>query len=215
MVDGNEPYIGKEYDLLELREEDLDPDPIKQFAKWYQDAFESDSLQPNAMTLATATAQGKPSARMMLLKGFDENGFVFYTNRESVKGEDLSENPQAALVFWWPVMERQVRIEGMTTKVPDNEENSYFETRPRGSRIGAWSSQQSVVISSREALDKKYKELDEIYMNKDIPKPPYWTGYRLIPSSIEFWQGRPNRLHDRLRYRVVSDKGWIIERLAP
>lgn len=207
--------IGKQYGLLELNESDLDPNPFKQFEKWFEDALKADLIHPNAMTVATATKDGKPSARMMLLKGFDEDGFVFYTNSESKKGEDLAENPQAALVFWWDKLERQVRIEGHTEKVSDEEADSYFKSRPKGSQLGAWASEQSHVISSREVLEQRFQELEIKYQNREIPRPHYWTGYKLRVSSIEFWQGRPNRLHDRLRYRLRDNVSWIIERLSP
>jgi pyridoxamine 5'-phosphate oxidase len=207
--------LNKEIMLRELRESDLDSSPFRQFQKWFEEALKADPVYANAMTLATANRGGKPSARMMLLKGFDENGFVFYTNSESNKGEDLSQNPRAALVFWWSQLERQVRIEGRVEKVSDEEADSYFKTRPKGSQLGAWASQQSRVIRSREVLDNRMEELEAKYNNVDVPRPPYWLGYRLSPESIEFWQGRPNRLHDRLRYRLVKDGTWIIERLAP
>lgn len=200
---------------VKLNEEDLDPSPIKQFEKWYENSLEADFPEPNAMTLATATIEGKPAARMLLLKGFDDNGFVFYSNCRSSKGEDLSQNPQAAIVFWWPVLERQIRIEGTIHNISDQEADSYFKSRPRESCLGAWASQQSRVISNREVLEKRFRELEEIYKDREIPRPPYWLGYRLRPLSIEFWQGRPNRLHDRLRYRLVEGGRWIIERLAP
>ncbi len=215
MVDGNETYIEKEYELYELKEEDLDPDPIKQFDKWYEEACKANSPQPNAMTIATATTDGKPSARMMLLKDFDESGFVFYTNKESVKGIVLSQNPQATIVFWWPSLERQVRIDGSIEEVSEEEAETYFKGRPRGSCLGAWASQQSKVIENREVLDNRYSELEKFYEDREIPRPPYWVGYRLIPSNIEFWQGRPDRLHDRLRYQLDENGAWIIERLAP
>ncbi|HEX3035335.1 MAG TPA: pyridoxamine 5'-phosphate oxidase [Thermodesulfobacteriota bacterium] len=207
--------IGKQYGLLELNESDLDPNPFKQFEKWFEDALKADLIHPNAMTVATATKDGKPSARMMLLKGFDEDGFVFYTNSESKKGEDLAENPQAALVFWWDKLERQVRIEGHTEKVSDEKADSYFKSRPKGSQLGAWASEQSHVISSREVLEQRLQELEIKYQNREIPRPHYWTGYKLRVSSIEFWQGRPNRLHDRLRFRLRDNGSWIIERLSP
>jgi pyridoxamine 5'-phosphate oxidase len=205
----------KEYGLYELKETDLAPNPFKQFEKWYDDALKSGSLQPDAMTLATSTRDGRPSARMMLLKGFDEKGFVFYTNSESKKGKDLAENPLGAIVFWWAQLERQVRIEGNIDKVSDKEADTYFRSRPRESQIAAWVSEQSRVISSREVIESRFRELEVKYKNRDIPRPPYWTGYRLRPHSIEFWQGRPNRLHDRLRYRLLDDGSWVIERLAP
>ncbi|MDA2919439.1 pyridoxamine 5'-phosphate oxidase [Desulfobacterota bacterium AH_259_B03_O07] len=215
MVDGNETYVEKKYESFELKEEDLDPNPFKQFGKWYEEAHKANSPQPNAMTLATATTEGKPSARMMLLKGFDENGFVFYTNNESVKGRDLSQNPRAAIVFWWSALERQIRIDGSIEEVSEEEAETYFKSRARGSCLGAWVSQQSMVIKNREFLDNRYSELEKVYTDRQIPRPPYWVGYHLIPSTIEFWQGRPDRLHDRLRYRLDASKSWIIERLAP
>jgi pyridoxamine 5'-phosphate oxidase len=198
-----------------LREIDMDPDPVIQFRKWYKDAFMSNSIQPDAMTVASATKDGKPSARMMLLKDVDSELFVFYSNQESRKGENFSQNPKAAIVFWWPLFERQVRVEGIIEKISDNEADSYFKTRPRGSRLAAWASNQSRVISSREALDHRFSELKALYKGRDIPRPPYWVGYRLRHSTIEFWQGRPNRLHDRLKYRQVDGEGWIMERLSP
>lgn len=207
--------LSKEFNIRELRESDLDSNPFKQFQKWFDDALKADPIYANAMTLATATKDGRPSARMMLLKDFDENGFVFYTNCESHKGDHLTQNPRAAIVFWWSQLERQVRIEGNIEKVSDEEADAYFNSRPRGSQLGAWASEQSRVISSREVLDRRMQELEAKYRNQVIPRPPYWMGYRLVPVSIEFWQGRPNRLHDRLRYRLVEDGAWIIERLAP
>ncbi len=207
--------FNKEFKLRELRESDLDSNPFRQFQKWFEEALKADPVYANAMTLATANRGGKPSARMMLLKGFDDNGFVFYTNSESNKGEDLSQNPRAALVFWWSQLEWQVRIEGRVEKVSDEEADSYFKTRPKGSQLGAWASQQSRVIRSREVLDNRMEELEAKYSDVDVPRPPYWLGYRLAPESIEFWQGRPHRLHDRLRYRLADDGKWVIERLAP
>jgi pyridoxamine 5'-phosphate oxidase len=204
-----------EYQLGALREIDMDPDPVIQFRKWYDDAFNSSSIQPDAMTVASATKDGKPSARMMLLKEVDSEGFVFYTNQESRKGEEFSENPKAAIIFWWPLFERQVRVEGIIEEISDSEADSYFETRPRGSQLAAWASNQSQVITSREVLDDRFSELEALYNGRHIPRPSYWVGYRLRHSTIEFWQGRPNRLHDRLKYRQVEGKGWIIERLSP
>ena len=198
-----------------LREIDMDPDPVVQFRKWYEDALNSRSIQPDAITVASATKDGKPSARMMLLKDVDVDGFVFYTNQESRKGEEFSKSAQVALVFWWPLLERQVRVEGIIEIISDSEADSYFKTRPRGSQLAAWASHQSQVISSREALDDRFSELDALYKGRDIPRPPYWVGYRLRHSTIEFWEGRPNRLHDRLRYRQVEGEGWVIERLSP
>lgn len=203
------------YKLGALREIDMDPDPVIQFRKWYEDAFNSKSIQPDAMAVASATEDGEPSARMMLLKDVDGEGFVFYTNQESRKGGEFSQNPRVAIVFWWPLLERQVRVEGIIEKISDSEADSYFKTRPRGSRLAACASHQSRVISSREALDDRFRELKVLYKGRGIPRPPYWVGYRLRHSTIEFWQGRPNRLHDRLKYRQVEGKGWIIERLSP
>ncbi len=205
----------KQYGLFELLEGDLDPDPFKQFGKWYDDASEAGFVHPNAFTLATSAADGAPSVRMLLLKDFDENGFVFYTNSESRKGGELSRNPRASICFWWDKLERQVRLEGNVEKVPHSEADSYFASRPRGSQVGAWASHQSSVIVSREYLENRFREIEVEYEDREIPRPPYWNGYRLVPSSIEFWQGRPNRLHDRLRYRKTRGGDWLIERLAP
>jgi pyridoxamine 5'-phosphate oxidase len=205
----------KQFGILSLLEEDLDPDPMIQFGKWYDIAAGAGLVHPDAFALATVSHDGKPSARMLLLKGFDENGFVFYTNSESRKGNELSGNPNASICFWWDKLERQVRIEGKVRAVPKAEADSYFATRPRGSRIGAWASRQSRVIRSRDYLDGQYRKFELEYADADIPRPPYWTGYRLLPSSVEFWQGRLNRLHDRLRYRKNKGGGWIIERLTP
>lgn len=207
--------FNRQYTLRELREADLDPNPFVQFGKWFDDAVNAGLLHPNAMTLSTASKDGRPSARMMLLKGFDKNGFVFYTNSESKKGRDIVENPFAAIVFWWAEFERQVRIEGRIGRVPDKETDSYFDSRPRGSRLGAWASDQSRVIGGRELLERRLEELEDKYRDGDIPRPPYWIGCRLQAESIEFWQGRPNRLHDRLRYRLLNEGKWIVERLAP
>ena len=167
------------------------------------------------MTLATAGADCRPSARLVLLKGFDASGFVFYTNYESRKARELAANPWAALVFFWPQLARQVRIEGRVEPVAPHESDAYFHSRPRGSQLGAWASHQSQVISSRAVLDQRMQELTAAYQARPVPRPPYWGGYRLAPTLVEFWQGRPNRLHDRLRYRRLEDGGWLIERLAP
>lgn len=201
--------------LRSLSETDIDADPFKQFEVWFNDALAAHMIQPNAMILATTTREGKPSARTVLLKGFDERGFVFYTNYESRKGHELAENPWAALVFYWAELERQVRIEGHIEKCSPAESDTYFQSRPFGSRLGAWASDQSQVISSREVLEARLQELMAEYANGEVPRPPYWGGYRVSPTSIEFWQGRPNRLHDRLRYRQLQNGNWLIERLSP
>ena len=205
----------KQYEYSELLESEIDSDPISQFAKWFKEATEIGIKYPNAFALATSTITGKPNSRFLLLKDFDKNGFVFYTNSESIKGIELKNIPQACMVFWWDIAERQVRISGSIYKVSDKDSDDYFKTRPRGSQIGAWSSKQSTVIDSREILENNYKDIEKKYEGLDIPRPPYWICYRLRPDSIEFWQGRPDRLHDRLRYRLIEDSRWIIERLSP
>ncbi|HWP47416.1 MAG TPA: pyridoxamine 5'-phosphate oxidase [Candidatus Limnocylindrales bacterium] len=207
--------LRREYRLDRLNEQDLDPDPFKQFSKWFQQALEAQLLLPDAMTLATATREGKPSARIVLLRGFDERGFVFYTNYESQKGQELAENPYAALVFYWAELERQVRITGQVQKVTREESENYFRSRPLESRLSAWASRQSQVIPSREVLESKVEQLRAEFPNGNIPLPPDWGGFRLVPQTIEFWQGRPNRLHDRFRYTRQPDNSWLIERLAP
>lgn len=207
--------LRKSYDTSGLRESELESDPLRQFQKWFGEAAAAQPVEPNAMTLATATKDGIPSARMVLLKGFDERGFVFFTNYESQKGRELEENPQAALVFYWPELERQARVTGQVSRVTREESEAYFQSRPVGSRLGAWASHQSQVIPNRELLEKRLEALTNEYQGRDIPLPPYWGGYRLAPRTIEFWQGRPNRLHDRLRYTRQGDGRWLIERLSP
>jgi pyridoxamine 5'-phosphate oxidase len=197
-----------------LKKSDVDPNPIKQFAKWYDEAAAAGIAETDAMTLATATKNGKPSARIVLLKDFDDCGFVFFTNYESRKAKDLAENPRACLVAYWLPVKRQVRIEGSVEQVSEKESQAYFQTRPLGSRIGAWASNQSGIIESREVLEQRYAAMSERY-GEDVPRPPHWGGYRIQPEVIEFWQGRDNRLHDRLRYSLQGDGTWVIERLGP
>lgn len=207
--------LRQEYSQQGLQESEVDRDPIIQFERWFNQALEAQLREPNAMTLATVTTEGRPAARVVLLKGFDHRGFVFYTNYTSRKGQELARTPFAALVFWWADLERQVRIEGAVEKVAAQESDAYFHSRPRGSRLGAWASDQSQVVADRAALEERLRTLEEKYRDQEIPRPPHWGGYRLIPSVIEFWQGRPNRLHDRLRYVRQEDNHWLIERLAP
>lgn len=198
-----------------LDEKDLAPSPFVQFRKWFEDATREAIPEANAMTLATSTREGRVSARMVLLKGFDERGFCFFTNYESKKGKILTENPHAALVFYWQPLDRQVRIEGTVTKMSSEESDEYFRSRPSDSQIGALASPQSQTIPNREFLDSKYKALEEKYKDLIIPRPQHWGGYRVAPRAIEFWQGRPNRLHDRMLYRRLDDGSWKTERLAP
>jgi pyridoxamine 5'-phosphate oxidase len=206
--------IRKTYAVGALNESDVLANPIEQFKGWLAEAMKAEMLEPTAMTLATTDKEGKPSARTVLLKGVDERGFVFYSNYESRKAKNISENPYAALLFFWDKLERQVRIEGEISKVSKEQSEIYFKSRPHGSQLGAWVSQQSEVIASRAVLEEKMLELENKYTEGNVPLPEFWGGYVLVPEAIEFWQGRPSRLHDRLRYSKVSD-GWKIERLSP
>lgn len=197
-----------------LSESDVDADPIVQFQHWFDTAVEGGVYEPNGMTLATVGEDGQPSARIVLLKGLDERGLAFYTNKDSRKGQQLVANSKAALTFWWGPIERQVRFEGVISDVDDAEADAYYNSRPLGSRIGAWASPQSQVVASRDVLEQTERELAEKYADGNPPRPPHWGGYRLAPTRVEFWQGRSSRLHDRLCYRLVDDR-WVIERLAP
>lgn len=208
--------LRQNYARQALSEHDVLPDPVAQFAIWFQEAVDSQVSEPNAMTLATANRQGRPSARTVLLKGFDQRGFVFYTNYESRKGQELAENPQAALLFTWLTLERQVRMEGTVQKTDATESQIYFQKRPKSSQIGAWASPQSRVIADRSQLEIKEAELTDQYAGSVVlPLPPFWGGYRLVPDLIEFWQGRPSRLHDRICYTLRENGAWQLQRLAP
>jgi len=198
-----------------LNENEIDPDPIKQFQLWLNDAIEAQIPLAEAMTLATATPDGKPSARMVLLKQVDQDGFVFFTNYRSSKARQLDANPYAALVFYWNQLERQVRVEGSVTKVSEQESRDYFQTRPRESQIGAWASDQSEVITSRDVLERRAQELEALYCDREVDCPEHWGGYRVVPERIEFWKGRVGRLHDRIVYQRESARAWTINRLAP
>jgi pyridoxamine 5'-phosphate oxidase len=206
--------LRQEYRSSELLQQDVDQNPMQQFKKWFTDALNAQLYEPNVMTLATADAYGKPSARIVLLKGFDEHGFNFYTNYDSKKGKELQQNPQAALVFFWAELERQIRIEGIVSKLDPEVSTEYFHSRPKGSQIGAMVSPQSQVIPSREALEEQVIEMKQKFAEVEVPRPDHWGGYLVEPQHIEFWQGRPSRLHDRISYDLV-DGVWIINRLAP
>lgn len=207
--------LRKEYSQRALRMDDVADDPIDQFQQWFDEVLNAEIDEPNAMTVSTATPDGQPSARIVLLKGVDERGFAFYTNYRSQKGRELTSNPQGALTFLWKPLERQVRIEGAVQRMPEAESDAYFESRPRGSQLGAWASPQSDVVDGRDELHERMDAVEAEYADADaIPRPPHWGGFRLVPDRIEFWQGRPNRMHDRIRYRQ-SNGTWVRERLAP
>jgi pyridoxamine 5'-phosphate oxidase len=214
-MDTSVANLRKEYTFQGLSETNAHSNPFQQFKTWFDQALTARLPEPNAMTIATATLDGKPSARIVLLKDYDERGFVFYTNYESHKGQLLVANPWGAIAFWWAELERQVRIEGRVEKVSTTESDKYFRSRPVGSQLGAWVSNQSQVIENRQVLERRLEQLKQEYENKEVPRPPHWGGFRVVPEAIEFWQGRPSRLHDRLLYRRGEDGSWTIQRLSP
>lgn len=215
-MDDLKDYInGLRHDFAKasLDKKDVSANPVLQFEKWFKEAVDAKVNEPNAMTVATASPEGRPSARIVLLRNFDENGFIFYTNYTSRKGGEILKNPYASILFFWPELERQVRIEGKLSKQTPEESDRYFQSRPRESKLGAWTSEQSRTIANRQTLDDLYKKMSEKFPN-DVPRPIYWGGYVLEPDCFEFWQGRPSRLHDRILY-TKENKNWKIERLAP
>lgn len=207
--------LRREYARARLTEADVDPDPVRQFARWFEEARAAQVHEPNAMTLATATPDGRPSARMVLLKGFGEDGFVFFTDYRSRKGLELAANPRAALCFWWAEVERQVRVSGAVSRTSVEESELYFRSRPLGSRHAAWSSFQSAVLASRETLEEELTRVRQRFMDDEPTLPPHWGGFRVAADEMEFWQGRESRLHDRIRYRRGTHGDWIRERLSP
>ncbi len=214
MPAANVADLRRAYTRADLSEHDADADPIRFFERWFDEAVHAEVREPNAMTLATLGADGQPAARIVLLKGVDEDGFVFFTNYESRKARELEAHPRAALVFWWEGLERQVRVEGTVERVDAAASDAYFASRPRGSRLGAWASDQSRPIPDRSVLERRLADVDAAYPGDTVPRPPHWGGFRLTPTLFEFWQGRASRLHDRLEYRPGPD-GWAIRRLAP
>jgi pyridoxamine 5'-phosphate oxidase len=214
MLDMEISELRREYRAAGLDRDQLDDDPVAQFGRWFGEAERADLIEPNAMTLATSSPDGRPSARIVLLKGFGPDGFVFFSNYASRKGDELAANPNAALVFWWPPLERQVRLEGRVERTTTEESEAYWASRPLGSRLAALASAQSQVLAGREELVRRVEELAARHRDGDVPLPEAWGGYRLVPDAFEFWQGQPNRLHDRFRYTRHQD-GWLVERLSP
>ena len=206
--------LRREYTLNGLDTADVSPNPIAQFQRWFDDALKAELPEPNAMHVSTVGSDGRPDGRIVLLKDVSDGGFVFYTNYESRKGQDLTERPVAALTFFYPELERQIRVEGRVEKVTAAESDAYFNSRPRGSQIGAWVSNQSRVIADRALLERRQAELEAQFADRPVPRPPHWGGFRVVPDAIEFWQGRPSRLHDRIRYRHEAGN-WTLERLSP
>lgn len=206
--------LRRDYTRADLTEQEADADPLRFFGRWFEEALKAGVREPNAMTLATVGDDGQPAARIVLLKGADERGFVFYTNYESRKGQELAARPRAALVFWWQELERQVRIEGAVEKVTGEESDAYFASRPRPSRLGAWASDQSRPLPDRETLEQRLADVSERYPEGAVPRPTHWGGYRVVPTLVEFWQGRASRLHDRIEY-ARTPEGWTTRRLAP
>ncbi len=217
MINPADESLRRDYQAADLTEASVDPDPIRQFETWFEQAVAAGLREPNGMTLATCSSDGRPEARIVLLKGVDPRGFVFYTNYQSRKGRTLAQNPRAALCFWWIELERQVRIEGQIERVSPAESDAYFATRPRDAQLGAWASQQSEPLPQRELLMGRFFTAAGMYAGGDVPRPDYWGGYRLLPLRVEFWQGRPNRLHDRICYEreTIAAARWQRTRLSP